>query len=44
MNVTNEKYESILKIKLTALRFMKGVEIYAYYKMIYQFDWEDGYW
>lgn len=42
MNVTNEKYESILKIKLTAWYFAKFVNIFAMHKMICLCDWQDG--
>lgn len=45
MNVTNEKYESILKIlkkKKTAWYFAKVVNIFAMHKMICLCDWQDG--
>lgn len=39
MNVINEKYELILKIKLIVWYFVKFVNIFVMYKMICLCDW-----
>lgn len=44
MNVTNEKYKSILIIlkKKPAWYFAKVIDIFAMHKMICLCDWQDG--